>query len=196
MYAIRKVTTPEDLQKVIDLWESNPKMLRSDGGPRSSPALGTVYCALDEQERPVGTLRVFSWSKLPMYTIGGLYIRKGTIQRYDFANPKNPITPILDTILGEMEAKGFYTWLYVRAISRGYHHLEKQGHDLLACSTLGRRYERYVQEVVPAGQRSAYETHDNLLGHAPWSKPTMIVLCTLRNDLRPCDAITREPDFY
>jgi len=145
----------------------------------------------------VGTLKYTLWDGLAIYSIGAMYIKPGIISRYDFSNPDNPITPILDFILQSMEDKKYYTWFYSRALSPGYHKIQKTKHDLLNQCKLGSRYDRFIMEVVPAGMRSLIKAHDNMLSNQVWVKNSMIVMCSLRNEFREWgDVFEKEPAFY
>lgn len=194
-YDIRPIVTDEDMRKVDIMWRAHSRLMRT---PVTDPAElqgGQIVGAFDG-EKLVGTLRHFDWPGLPYYSIGSLYIRLGALQRYDFSNPANPIPPILDFILAQKESEGFYTWFYTRAISGGYYKLQRDGTDLLSHTKLGCRYDRYVNEIVKAGQRAQHDYHDMMLARRTWGTNIMVVQCLLRNSERPWgDVIADEREY-
>ena len=169
-YTIRTIKTPEDFAKMEDLWcERNKRMKTTVADQKlefqKSIAVGESVGAFNDQNELVGILRYLIFQTLPFAFMYNLHIKKGTLTKYDFSNEKNPITYILDYILRECEENKIYTWYYARAISKGYHKIYQEGTDLFRQSQMcfdkernDYRYERYVEEIIPSGQKSLIKT--------------------------------------
>ncbi len=184
-YNTRFLTTEEDLNQVIELQKLRPGVFRDRDAEMDLDHGGNKFVgAFDETGLLVGTLRIIEWSILPFYTIGTLFIRPGLTKGYDFSDEHNPMPGVLDFAIEHMESRNFYTWYYSRAMSPGYRRLELNRKDFLSCTKLGSRYLRQVSEIVPAGERSKYSLHDKHLMNQTWEKDTLIVMCTLPNELR------------
>lgn len=183
-YTFRDIESDADYQLVADLWNSHSRMMRceynvSDLSTKGGHIIGTFV-----DNELVATLRYHEWVELPVYYMGSLFTKKGLLPLYDFSLKDNPIVTMTDMILERMEAKQFYTWYYVRAMAKGYARIEKNGHDLLSQTRLGGRYDRFVQEVVKAGDRSVHAAHHRMASNNVWDRNVMIVQCNLRNEHR------------
>lgn len=193
MYTVRDIVTDADMKQVREMWKKHSRLMRTYVEEPASFTGGTIVGAFDANDELAGTLRHYSWGGTPFYSIGSLYIRPGLLERYDFSLPDNPIPPILDSIIELKEEQQFYSWYYTRAMGPGYAKLQESGKDLLSWTKLGKRYERFVNEIVRPGTRSKIPAHDSLLTERIWSKPIMVVHCVLRNEFRPFgDALVNE----
>lgn len=196
MYTVEPIQSEEQYAQVKRLWTVHARLMRTKVPERTDLNVGSILAAYKDDDL-VATLRHNDWEGQLAYSIDSLYVKPGEMYMYDFANPMNPVTPLLDHVLGLREANRYFTWYYTRAISPGYAKIQKNGHDLLANSKLGHRYERYVHEIVPAGKRSQVKAHDMMLGSRSYDKNIMVVQCCLKNDLRPWgDIITDESKYF
>jgi hypothetical protein len=195
-YNIRKIESQEDIEKFKDLWCERSKRMKTPVEDQlvefeKGITIGTPVGAFDSDNRLVGVLKYRRSLQIPCMFLYNIHIKKNLLTRYDFTDGKNPITPILDFILHEAEADGYYTWYYVRALSSGYHKLHKTGKDLFTQSSmcydkdLGEyRYERYVEEIIPSGKESKYPGFRVWLGDKPWVPNLALFKCVLKNKFR------------
>lgn len=208
-YTIRTIETPEDLKKMEALWcERNKRMKTEVTDQRlefqKSIAVGASVGAFDENNELVGILRYLIFQSLPFAFMYNLHIKKGILTKYEFSNEKNPITYILDFILRECEKNKIYTWYYVRALSKGYHKIYQEGTDLFRQSQMcfdkdlnDYRYERFVEEIIPSGQKSLIKTHNILLGDKVYKPNTVLFKCCLKNIYRHNgDVLINESKYY
>jgi hypothetical protein len=96
----------------------------------------------------------------------------------------------MDFILDEQEKNKKYTWYYNRSLSNGYHKLQLEEKDLLRNCMYGwdetrqqYRYERFIEEVVTAGNLPYYPAHKTLQSKI-FDNDYMIVKCCLKNEYR------------
>jgi hypothetical protein len=209
MYNLRKIQTDDDFVKLEELWCERSKRMKTPVADQKiefekAMKIGTSVGAFNDADELIGTLRYLTFQTLPYSFLYNLHIKKGTMTRYEFDEAKNPITYCLDFILQEQESKGYYTWYYTRAISRGYHKIFKEGTDLFRQSKMcfdynlnDYRYDRYVEEIVPSGQKSKIVTHNILIGDKV-HKPNLVMFkCCLKNQYRPCgDLLVNESKYY
>jgi len=135
-------------------------------------------------------LKVSLGDRLPTYQIGNMNIKKKFLQRYDFSNKQHPIIPMMDFILDQQERSNRYTWYYNRSLTPAYHKLQLEGKDLLRNCMLGwdnnknqYRYERFIEEVVLAGNLPVYTGH-HAIQNKIFDTDYMIVKCCLKNEYR------------
>lgn len=196
MYTIRIAETSSDYQKLFELWSSRDKLLRQVANETvhskfSSMLDGTNVCAFDEEDNIAASLKFKGWSNLPYYNVGRMYTRPGLINLYDFKNPVNPMAQILDFTLKLNETIGRYTWYYSRVVSKAYAKLEKNGTDLLNCTTLGKKYDRVVETVIKPGEVPKYIFFKQMMGFESSERPVAVVRCSLMNSHR-----TSYGDFF
>jgi hypothetical protein len=201
IYEVRYLTTPEQFDEAEQIYQSHDKVMRSaydrsteelaDKSNSNVHFVGSYY-----EDSLVAFLKVVVWERMPVYIVGNMNIKKNTLQRYDFTNHKHPIIPIMDFIIKEQESKKRYTWYYNRSLTNAYHKLQLEGKDLLKNCELGwdsvrqkYRYERFIEEVVTAGNlphHSVHKTFQNKIFDTDY----MIVKCCLRNEYRDI------PDYF
>lgn len=200
-YQVRYLTTETDFAEANDIFKSHKKVMR-DNFDRSNDSINSN---LDPNAKFLGCyfegvlvafLKVTFWDKLPVYVVGNMNIKKTFLQRYDFSNHKHPIIPIMNFILAEQEANKRYTWYYNRSLEKSYHKLQFEGKDLLKNCVLGwdsnkqqYRYERFIEEVVTAGNLPVAPAHKLLQGKV-FNTDYMIVKCCLKNEYRDT------PDYF
>ena len=195
-YVIKQVETVEDRAEVEQLWNSKNKLMREEGASMVEhlPLFEVVGAYLNGEL--VATLKYHYWNNFPYYSIGALYTKSGLVNLYDFSNSTNPIPYITDFILKKLESEGYYTWYYVRTLGKAYARIQQNNHDLLSCTTLGHRYRRDIEEVILPNQTSKFKIHNNLMLNKTWSRPMVIVRCSLENQYRPNgDIFNNEFDF-
>jgi hypothetical protein len=208
-YNIRKLESQQDLEKFEEIWcERNKRMKTPVADQRAefqrAITVGTTIGAFDQNDQLIGVLRYLKFQTLPYGFIYNLHIKKGTMHRYNFSDEKNPITYILDFILTEFESQGIYTWYYTRAISRGYHKIFVEGTDLFTKSkmcfdknTSLYRYERYIEEFIPAGEKSKIQSFNHLLLDRTYKTNLTMFKCCLKNQFRPYgDVLVNESKYY
>lgn len=195
-YLIKQIETPEDYAEVEELWSSKNKLMREEGASmvKYLPLFKVVGAYLNGEL--VATLKYHYWNNFPYYSIGALYTKSGLVNLYDFSNTTNPIPYITDFILKKLESEGYYTWYYVRTLGKAYARIQQNNHDLLSCTTLGYRYRRDIEEVILPNQTSKFKIHNNLMLNKTWSRPMVVVRCSLDNQYRPNgDIFDKEFDF-
>jgi len=196
-YTIRYLETVDDYKQLLDLKFERSSMIRTKNAAPEITIGGKVTGAFLQDGSLVASLQTTLWDNLAFYSLGDLHIKKGHLPRYDFSIENNPVVSITDFILGNMENRGYYSWFYSRALSPAYHKIQKDGNDLLTQSNLGKRYERFVTEFVPAGQRAKTRVHDNMLLRRTWERNIVIVMCSLKNEFRPYgDVFDNESKYY
>lgn len=195
-YSIRKIETLEDINQFRDLWCERSKRMKTpvedqikefEKGMRAGVPVG----AFDQNNILVGALRYRRLVQLPYMFLYNVHIKKDTLKRYDFTDDNNPITPILDYILETAENDNIYTWYYIRALSKGYYKLYKEGKDLLTQSnkffdkeSQKFRYERYIEEIIPSGEMSKYPGVRSWTGDSVWKPNVALFKCVLKNEYR------------
>jgi hypothetical protein len=129
--------------------------------------------------------------KLPISIINGIHIRRGAFNAYLFNNDAHPLPRIIDYVLEKAESLNYYTWYYSRADLPIYHKLALKNQDLLRNTKYGYdlersqfRYERYVDEIVPALGRSVYDFHNDYFGLGKFDVDVAIIKCCLKNEYR------------
>lgn len=183
MFTIRKIETEEDFEKTRKLWLLHTRLMRGPAHERKDFDVGTIVGSFNDQNQLQATVRHITWQEHVSYSIDSLYVKPGEMMLYGFTRP-NPVTPIVDFILAEREAEQYYTWFYVRAITKGYAKIQRNGSDLLLNTKLGPRYHRYVMDIVPAGERSRIDAHDAMMARRDYTKDVIVVQCNLDNDQR------------
>lgn len=194
-YTVRKLESTNDFIEANSIFKSHKKLMRSyfDRTGKQIENLDdhkNNYFGCFYEEKLVAFLRVTFWNVLPVYQVGNMNIKSGTIPLYDFKNPNHPIIPIMNYILNLSEEKNYYTWYYNRSLSPGYHKLQLEGKDLLRNCSLGYddvkktyRYDRFIEEIVEAGNRPKFEVHKNMQPYI-FDKDYMIIKCCLKNEYR------------
>tara|TARA_B110000503_G_C7030626_1_gene363838 strand:- start:200 stop:835 length:636 start_codon:yes stop_codon:yes gene_type:complete len=185
LYDIRIIKTTEDYHNVSTAWSSCTKIMRqvNNFSFLKNINFGKIIGAYLGDDL-VGTLKYTKWNTMPFYTVGALYIKPGLIKRYDFSDPKNPINYITDFMLKTLEDQEYYNWYYIRTLGNAYAKIERDNNDLLTCTSLGPRYSRYVEEIVPPGCKSKHALHNTIMADTTWKRPIMIVKCSLSNQYR------------
>lgn len=184
MYTVRKIETEADFSQVRKLWTLHARMMRTPIPERTDLDTGVIIGAFQD-EVLVACMRYIPFPDSRQYSIDSLYIKPSLLKYYSSIDPADPVTPILDHIIEDREAAGCFTWYYVRVISPGYTKVDRAGHGFLSSSTRGRRYERYLLEVVPKNTRSEVKFHDTaLLGQRTYERDIMVVMCCLKNEFR------------
>lgn len=196
-YTIRILDPKDDFVEALDIFLSAKKVMRTPlirysenlANDMNNPR--TVYFGAFKDGELVAYMRYTAWGTLPVYSIGNMNIKSGVLQRYDFSNADHPIIPLMDTILSIAESKGWYTWYYNRSLANSYHKLQLEKKDLLYRCTLGYdatlnqyRYDRYVDEVIPAGEVAQYTVHKAILGETKFDYGYMVVKCCLKPEYR------------
>jgi len=194
-YEVKYLTTSEQFDEAEKIYQSHHKVMRSRYD-RSNELLvdknshNVKYVGCYYEGSLVAFLKIVLWNKLPAYNIGNMNIKKSFLQRHDFSNHKNPIIPIMNFILAEQEASKRYTWYYNRSLANSYHKLQLEGKDLLKNCDLGwnhekqqYRYERFIEEVVTAGNSPYHPVHKTFQNKI-FDTDYMIVKCCLRNEYR------------
>ena len=194
-YHIDYLTTDEHFVEAENIYKSHKKVMRNIYD-RSNEALENTHsnnvkfvgCFSDGLL--VAFLKLTLWDKIPFYIVGNMNIRKNFLHRYDFTDNKHPIIPVMDFILAEQEKNKRYTWYYNRSLTNGYHKLQLEEKDLLRNCTYGwnetkqhYRYERFIEEVVIAGNLPLYPAYKALQSKI-FDNDYMIVKCCLKNEYR------------
>jgi hypothetical protein len=184
-YLIKQIETLEEYAEVEELWNSKNKLMREEGVSlvKHLPLFKVVGAFLNNEL--VATLKYHYWDNFPYYSIGALYTKSGLVNLYDFSNPNNPIPYIADFILDKLESEGYYTWYYVRTLGKAYARIQQNNHDLLSCTKLGHRYRRDIEEVILPNEISKFKIHNNLILNKQWTRPMVVVRCSLDNQYRP-----------
>jgi hypothetical protein len=189
-YFIKKIETDDEYDRVEYLWKSRNSLMKNPLPSHSIDNIrdGIIIAAFLENEI-VGTMRYFIWKNIPCYQIGGLCVKPGLIKT--FSNLNNPINFIMDYVLEGIEKQHLYTWYYVRPIKKVYAQVQSTNynlfakHDFLNQTLLGKRYIRFIEEVVLPGNKSKYESFNkSLIGNQTWNNPVMIVKCSLDDKYR------------
>lgn len=194
-YAINYLTTIEHFSEAEKIYQSHNKVMRSNYD-RSNESLADTnspnvkFVGYFIEEKLIAFLKIVIWDKLPVYVVGNMNIKKSFLQRYDFSNHMHPIIPVMDFILTEQEQNDRYTWYYNRSLTDGYHKLQLEGKDLLKNCILGwdgkkgqYRYDRFIEEVVTAGNLPVWPVHKSLQNKI-FDNDYMIVKCCLKNEYR------------
>jgi hypothetical protein len=186
MYELRNITSDEDFKKVKLLWTVHARLMRTKVPERTDLDVGTIVGAFKDGEL-AATIRHHEWTGQPWYSMDSIYVKPGEMTLYaSREGVVNPIVPLVDHVIEQYEARGFYTWFYVRALSPGYSRIHKNGHSFLASSRLGSRYQKHLMEIVKAGTRSQFQAHDALLGQRTFDKDCIVVMQCLKNEFRQC----------
>jgi hypothetical protein len=195
-YLIKQIKTDIEYAEVKNLWNSKTKLMREEKAKTIQPhPLPNVVGAYKDGEL-VATLAYHYWDNLPYYSIGELYTKTGLVNCYDFSNTSNPITYITDFILSKLESENYFTWYYARTLGKVYARIQQNNHDLLACTNLGYRYRRDIEEVILPNDSSKFKVHNSLILNKKWARPTVVVRCTLENQYRPNgDILNNEFNF-
>lgn len=200
-YEVTYLTTSEQFDEAEKIYQSHDKVMRSDYDRSSEPLAdknvpNVKYVGCYHDGSLVAFLKVVLWDKLPVFVVGNMNIKKTFLQRYDFSNHKHPIIPIMNFILAEQEASKRYTWYYNRSLTNPYHKLQLEGKDLLKNCDLGwdhdkqqYRYERFIEEIVTAGNLPHYPVHKSFQNKI-FDTDYMIVKCCLKNEYRDI------PDYF
>lgn len=201
-YTVRYLSTDQEFIEAEQIFKSHVKVMRNhydrsseELADKNAPNIKFVGCFIDDGSL-VAFLKIVIWEKLPTYVVGNMNIKRTFLQRYDFSNHQHPIIPIMDFILNDQEKAKRYTWYYNRSLTGGYHKLQLEGKDLLKNCTLGwddikhqYRYERFIEEVVTAGNLPVFAAH-KLLQNKVFGTDYMIVKCCLKNEYRDT------PDYF
>lgn len=196
-YSIREITSPEDVKQSEEIFLSHTKVMRSkvhfekDVLFRSikNSDHNLVGAFVDDRLDAFMTYKFYN--QLPVCQVGNIYTRQGAFSTYKFSNLDNPIPKILDFILLNIESKNYYTWYYCRANLDIYKKLEDRGEGLLRWSALAYdqdtdqyRYDRYVEEIVPARAASKFLLHTKMFALGLWESEIVIYKCCLKQEYR------------
>jgi hypothetical protein len=194
-YHIEYLTTDEHFKEAEEIYKSHRKVMRnlydrSGAVLENTHANNVKFVGCFAEGLLVAFLKLTFWDKLPVYIVGNMNIKKSFLHRYDFTNTQHPIIPVMDFILAEQEKNKKYTWYYNRSLSNGYHKLQLEGKDLLRncrygwdATTQQYRYERFIEEVVTAGNLPHYPAYKSLQNKI-FDNDYMIVKCCLKNEYR------------
>lgn len=201
-YEVRKLTE-EDRAEATAIFQSARKVMRSTVD-RSSKEIedyndpNVHFVGAFYQDELIAFMKYNIWPKIPSFNVGNMNIKSGVLQRYDFSNENHPILPLMDAILEDTENRKLYTWYYNRSLTAPYHKLQLEGKDLLKRCNMGYdhvkqqyRYERFVEEVIPAGQLAVnYGYRTMLQANNIYDHDFMVVKCCLKNEYRDT------PDYF
>lgn len=190
-YSIRYLDSDKDFHDAKEILSSHKKSMRTIM-TRNNIELGKndklLGCFIGNNL--IAFLKIYIFEQLPYYRVGNMNIRQGILSRYDFSNPNHPIIPMMNFILEEQEKEKRYTWYYNRSLTKAYHKLQLEGKDLLKNCTLGYdtvkkqyRYERFIEEVIGAGDQPKYIAHKSMQNKV-FDTDYMIVKCCLKNEYR------------
>jgi len=197
VYTLRRAETEDDFKQVKRLWTVHARLMRTKVPERTDLDVGFIECAFRGDDL-VATMRHHDWDGMQMYSIDSIYVKPGEMTYYAaLPGQNNPISPLIDHIVGAREAAGQFTWWYSRAIAPGYTKMHRNGYSFMGASRLGHRYQKFLMEIVPAGQRSTVTTHDTLLGARTYDKDVMVVMCCLKNEHRqPALQLGDEVEYF
>lgn len=192
-----RVLTEDDLGQMIEIFTSPQKVMRTQIDRNEKEIIddfyytGTTFVGTFAEEKLTSFMKYVVWQRLPIFQVGNLNIRKGTLNRYEFSTSESPVIPIINLILQSAESLGLYTWYYNRSLSPAYHRIQLHGSDMLKNSMYGfdieknqYRYDRFIDEVVPAGSRSKYDVFFNMAGNKIFAEDYMVVKCCLKPEYR------------
>lgn len=192
-----RILTEGDLDQMIEIFTSPQRVMRTHISRDKKEIIddfhypGTTFVGTFDNEKLTSFMKYVVWQRLPVFQVGNLNIRKGTLNRYEFSAAESPIIPIIDLILHSTEELGLYTWYYNRSLSPAYHRIQLRGNDMLRNSEYGfdkekdqYRYDRFIDEVVPAGNRSKYDVFFSMAGYKIFTEDYMVVKCCLKPEYR------------
>jgi len=192
-----RALTEDDLDQMIEIFTSPQKVMRTYLDRTEKEIIddfhypGTTFVGTFNNGILTSFMKYVVWQRLPMFQVGNLNIRKGTLNRYEFSTTGSPVIPIIDFILQSTETLGLYNWYYNRSLSPAYHRIQLHGKDMLKNSKYGfdkekdqYRYDRFIDEVVPAGCRSKYDIFFSMTGNKIFTEDYMVVKCSLKPEYR------------
>lgn len=199
-FVVRSIKEDADVKQALKMWLDHPKVMgtrieRSEYGFHiwlrgNSWSKSYVMGAFDN-DTLIGMMRYNMWNNIPYYSFDGLHTKKGSFITYNYKNGNHPFVPLMNHIMKKMEEQERYTWFYHRAIRPGYGRLTDQQDDLLRYCDLGwdkeknhYRYDRYVDEIVPAGERTPTIAFNTMLFNRPYKFDIMVVKCCLKPEYR------------
>jgi hypothetical protein len=208
-YHIKKIETKEEKEKVIKLWMSHTKMMRTPinrdlkkiNTILSSPSIET-YGAFTE-EKLIATTGISIWKKIPTYVINSQIVEKGIVHLYNYKN-SHPLRDITNYIINIMEKKEYYSIYFTQALSPG---LIKQHHtsqDIFRNSEAfwdleknQYRYDINFDEMIPAGKKSKYEIFNEIVDNEIYNVDILVFHACLKNEYRPWgDVLKKNKQIY
>ena len=196
-YTVRALLSQDDLAQAEEIFNSHIKIMRNivdiekDVFFRSMVKAEHIFVGAFNDHGELDAFMTYKfYTQIPYCQIGNIYTRKGIFKSYKFSTPNHPIPKILDVILKDIESKKYYTWYYCRANLDVYNKLEKK-EGLLRWSDLGfdkeinqYRYDRYVEEIVPAKTSSKFLLHTKMFALGLWDTEIIIFKCCLKPKYR------------
>lgn len=198
MYTVKHIDTESEWVQVKEIFFDHPKSMGSVYSTQEMDfdkfvarhQTGKLVGAFREGEL-MGFMRYVPWPNMPCYSFNSLFTKKGEFNTYVYREG-HPFPPIMDFIISRMEAEGRHTWYYHRMHRPAYDRLAKKGTDLLRLCELGwdkeindYRYDRYIEEIVPANVASEYELHRKLLLGRVYEAEVLIAKACLKPQYRP-----------
>lgn len=196
-YVIKTITAPEELKQAEEIFMSHKKVMRNkvefekDVLFRSIISSGHILVGAFKDDKLNAFMTYKFYNQLPICQVGNIYTKIGAFTTYKFSNPENPVPKVLDYILTEIENKKYYTWYYCRANLDIYKKLEATGEGLLKWSEKSYdqnknqyRYERYIEEIVPAMSAGKFLLHTKMFALGLWPTEIVIYKCCLRQEYR------------
>jgi hypothetical protein len=132
----------------------------------------------------VGMVSGFRWSKLPYYTIGDLKTDNpsGSFKLYI-----SVFDVLLNTLTRIFEAEGRYDFYFVNR-QRNFHKLNRENNykqkNIPHFFTLIKRYELYIQEIIPPGSKSQFEAFNTIIGNKSYNVSVWIRKGSLMPEFR------------
>jgi hypothetical protein len=191
---IYKELTESDYDQLRELVKIAPGVLRDkEFQPDASISERSGHMgAFTRDNVLVSSLSYFRFPSLPYYLVGQYVQKPGFMIRFSWKN--NPAIKMMDMILDKMEAEERFTWYYTRSIMRWPAHMRKKGNDFFSNSPRCQRYNRFLEEIIPAGQPTKFELHKKMIPSNVWKYDVIVVKCCLKNDFRPWKYVFEEED--
>lgn len=126
---------------------------------------------------------VMPWKRMPYYTMSNFFVRTGTVSYFSVKN--SGVSDLLETSIKHMENLNYYTFYFSRAEDNWS--IKNKRKNNLGFESLCPAYARYIrtiEEIIDKGHVSKYEMHRKMIGDDPVLLKSVVIRCTLPNELR------------
>jgi hypothetical protein len=131
----------------------------------------------------VSFLSVSDWEFLPYYTISNFFVRTGSMKYFSVKH--SGVADLFARAIEHMEGKQYYTFYFVRAET--HWPIKNKKRNNLGFEDSCPPYTRYIrtlEEIIEPGCASKYNRHHRLLGSDIVEHKSVVIRCTLPNELR------------
>lgn len=139
--------------------------------------------------------RVVSFERIPAVCAGPIFLKRNFMKVFSWKEEMgSPAVNLRDALLPELAKEGRHTIYYTRSLNKWPERMRREGRDIFTAVGLKEQYKRYIEEIIPAGQRSKFELHDVLLLKREWPTDVMVVKMCKKNNFRQYDYELEEED--